>query len=115
MTVSVGLAGAGGASAASAALHIKPGAKWYVEVSHGCREVETFQPGNFTGDKGGDAGTWTGGGTMIDMTWTAGLAAGETFSGTFTLTPQREYRGTFSFDGNTVTGKLVKRATLPGC
>lgn len=110
MTASVGLAGTGAASAASAGQHIKPGAKWTMEIdvnSFGC-EVETFHAnGTFTADKLGDSGTWNGGGRTIGMLWKAGADTFGNFNATFTRTPVSEYSGPF---GGTLGGRgqLVK-------
>jgi hypothetical protein len=109
---SLGLSGAGPSSAATPALHIAAGSKWTAEVNgNGC-EVDTFAAnGTFRGDHR-DRGTWSGGGTTLNMTWTAGYAAGLTFSGTFTKTPVKEYSGTFA--NGRFSGQVVKGA-VPGC
>lgn len=101
MATSFGLTGAGMASAAAPALKIKPGSQWTLEdhgIEHtgGC-EVDTMASnGTFISDLFGDSGTWSGGGTTLTMTWTAGSDNGVVFTGTFTKTPRNEYEGTFS-------------------
>ena len=49
----------------------------------------------FTSDLFGDSGTWSGGGATITVTWTAGQDNTLVFTGTFTKTPRREYKGSF--------------------
>jgi hypothetical protein len=121
MTASVGLAVAGPASAASpAVLHIKPGSEWTAKLRGlGC-ELETFAADHtFTGDTsdipyGTDAGTWSGGDMTISMIWSRGPLHGWKFTGTFTKTPVKEYRGTFTGPIGDYTGKLVK-GDVSGC
>ena len=112
MTAGAGLAGAGAASAASPALHIKADAKWTEETVRGGCEIDTFAAnGTFTGDVDpGDTGTWSGGGTTITMHWTGDSNPGLSFSGTFTTTPVKEYKGTLRYEGAVFSGKLVKGA-----
>ncbi len=117
MTASVGLAGAGAASAASPALHIKPGAMWsfVVKGERSFCEQDTFSSnGTFTADKYNDSGTWTGGGKTITVNWTAGSGSPSTFTGTFRKTPVAEYKGTAVFMGHTFSVKLIEGA-LAGC
>jgi hypothetical protein len=101
MAVSFGLAGVGVASAAAPTLKVKPGSKWTLEdhgIEHtgGC-EVDTMSPnGTFTSDLFGDSGTWSGGGSTITVTWTTAQDRGVIFSGTFTTTPVKEYKGSFN-------------------
>ncbi len=101
MATSFGLAGAGAASAAAPALKVKPGSHWTleyhgVEGTGGC-EVDTMASnGTFTSDLFGDSGTWSGGGATITVTWTAGQDNTLVFTGTFTKTPRREYKGSFN-------------------
>ncbi len=112
MTASVALAGAGTASAAAPALHVKPGGQWTIEIRHhtgGC-EDETFSATGFSGDHGGDGGTFDFGGPMIIMEWSTGPAQGLTFTGTFTTKPVREYKGSFGGIGGFLVGALVKGA-----
>jgi hypothetical protein len=104
MATSFGLAGAGVASAAAPALKVKPGSQWTledhgIEGTGGC-EVDTMASnGTFTSDLFGDSGTWSGGGATITVTWTAGSDNGVVFTGTFTKTPRKEYRGSLT-DGD---------------
>ena len=44
----------------------------------------------------GDSGAWSGGGATITVTWTAGQDDALVFSGTFTKTPIKEYKGSFN-------------------
>jgi hypothetical protein len=111
-TASVGLAGAGAASAASPALHIVAGSRWTVEVTqgNGC-EVAHFEANHTfwvhpVGN--GDVGTWSGGGKSITLTWTSGPDTGTIFEGTFHTTPIEQYVGTYSFTGGSSPGELVK-------
>jgi hypothetical protein len=114
MAASLGLTGAGMASAAAPALKIHNGSLWTQVVSGAGCEVLTFHS-NFTfatTEFGGDAGKWKGGGATIKMKWTAGSDIGLTFQGTFTTTPVKEYSGMVN-NGN-APGQLVKGA-VPGC
>ena len=102
MATSFGLAGAGAASAAAPALKVKPGSHWTledhgIEGTGGC-EVDTMASnGTFTSDLFGDSGTWSGGGSTITVTWTAGSDNGVVFTGTFVRTPTtKEYKGSFN-------------------
>ena len=101
MATSFGLAGAGTASAAAPTLKVKPGSQWTledhgIEGTGGC-EVDTMASnGTFTSDLFGDSGTWSGGGSTITVTWTAGSDNGTIFTGTFTKTSRKEYTGSFS-------------------
>ena len=101
MAAGFGLAGAGAASAAAPALKVKPGSHWTleyhgVEGTGGC-EVDTMASnGTFTSDLFGDSGTWSGGGATITVTWTAGDDNGVVFTGRFTKTPRKEYRGSLN-------------------
>ncbi len=101
MAAGFGLAGAGAASAAAPALKVKPGSQWTledhgIEGTGGC-EVDTMASnGTFTSDLFGDSGTWSGGGATITVTWTAGDDNGVVFTGTFTKTPRKEYRGSLN-------------------
>ncbi len=109
MATSFGLAGAGMASAAAPALKIKPNATWTIEPTSGggCHQ-EKFNTTThkFKADFGSDKGTWSGGGSTINMTWTFGEDAGKTFSGTFVVgSSPKEYSGVFG-DGTPVN--LVK-------
>ena len=109
MTASVGLAGAGAASAASPALHIANGSKWTMELNGAACGVETFTPTHkFTSDLFRDKGTWNGGGATMFMTWKKGADAGATFSGMFSKTPVKQYVGTFGGHLAGYTGQLVE-------
>jgi hypothetical protein len=115
LTAGFGLAEAGTASAATPALHIHNGATWTLEIKGAGCEAEVFQSnGTFVSRLGGDAGTWSGGGSTLNMDWTSGVVSGLTFSGHFvsTTTPV-EYKGTL---GGLRTGhaKLVNKA-VAGC
>jgi hypothetical protein len=107
MAASVGLAGAGSAFAASPALHIKFGSKWTFVIERGTTsnecEVLTFHaiPQDFSADRGGDAGMWSGGGESISLGWTAGVSNNQSFRGIFSKTSSGE-----KFKGmvNTPTG-----------
>ena len=102
MATSLGLSGAGVASAATPALKIKSGAIWTFEVTAqvggGACEQERFNTTtrHFKAvNSESDKGTWTGGGSkVITMTWTHGPNIGVEFSGTFVVgsSPQ-EYSG----------------------
>lgn len=105
MATTFGLAGTGVATAAAPALHVHNGSQWTAEFGDqgGC-EVDTFASnGTFTGHDG-DAGTWSGGGKTLSMTWTMGPAKGLGFRGTFTKTPKEEYKYTI----NGVTSRVVQ-------
>lgn len=99
---------AGTASAETPALHVKSGGVWTAEVKHAGCEIVTFGAHKtFTGDMGGDTGTYTGGGQSISMKWTAGEAAGLTFSGTFSKSDD-EFTGSYGGSGSGEKGQLVK-------
>ncbi len=88
VATSVGLAGAGVASAAAPAIKIKPGAIWTLEEKEfSACEQDVFSPdGTFAATDDhfpGDAGTWTGGKSTISMTFTAGFDKGVSFIGSF--------------------------------
>jgi hypothetical protein len=117
MAASMGLGGIAVASAATPALHVKPGETWTVELppGDGCLEHIAFHHhGKFISDKYGDAGTWSGGGSTISMDWTAGFYQNESFDGTWTKTPTKGYSGTFVGPEITFNGTLVKGA-VAGC
>ncbi len=96
MTASVGLTGAGAASAASPALHIIGGSKWTVAVNGGNCQVDTMKASHMfvNHEDTGDRGTWSGGGRTLSMTWTSGDDEGLTFSGTW-VSASHEYSGSF--------------------
>ncbi len=72
MATSLGLTGAGVASAAVPALEIKPGATWSISIEgdggSGC-SLATFglTSNTFVTNFGGDSGTFAGGGSTINM------------------------------------------------
>lgn len=106
MTASVGLAGAGAASAASPVLHVQDGSKWTIIIfgTPARCEVETFASNfTFAGNRGGDAGRWSGGGATIAMKWKQGRDTGLTFGGSW-VPEFKEYAGHF---GGTGRGKEV--------
>jgi hypothetical protein len=110
MAASVGLVGAGTASAAAPALHIANDSKWTVEIDTGGCEVTTFHS-NFTWKSdvpGGDAGIWKGGGSTLKMKWLAGADAPLVFKGTFTTSPRKEYKGAYSGVGPGFNGQVVE-------
>ncbi len=116
---SLGLAGAGAASAAAPALKIHNGATWTVEVNDGgCEQGVFASNGTFSTPYDplfrGDAGKWSGGGGTIKMKWTAGSDRGLTFQGSFTKTPAKEYVGQYGGIDAGATGQLVKGA-VAGC
>lgn len=112
IATTLGLTGAGMASAAAPALKVKPGATtWTMVIGGGLAcEVDTFNTTthHFTSDAVGDRGTWSGGGSTISMLWKKGGDAGATFSGTFMKTPVRGYTGTFGGTLAGAAGTLVK-------
>jgi hypothetical protein len=113
LATSLGLTGAGMASATVPALKIKPGAIWTLEVRHGACEHDTFDLTfhQFTSDRYGDGGVWSSGGSTINMIWTVGASSGVTFSGDFvsTTTPV-EYKGSLNDGGAIIKTKVVKGA-----
>jgi hypothetical protein len=115
MATSFGLAGASVGSAATPALKITQGSKWSAIANGGCFEIVTFALNHtFTGSRGRDKGKWSGGGTTLTMTWTAGKAIGLTFSGTWTTTPGKEYNGTYLYQGSPSNGQIAKQI-ITGC
>jgi hypothetical protein len=108
MTTSVGLVGAGAASASTQVQRLTPGSEWTLEDTGFVCEVDTFSAGHtFTSDRYGDSGTWSGGRKTIKMTWTSGSDTGLTFSGTFTKTPFKDYFGPLG-GTRSGTGRLAK-------
>ena len=114
MATSLGLAGAGMASAAGPALKIKEDAIWTLEVKNGPCEHDLFNTINhtFVADNG-LSGTWSGGGSKISMVWNIGSA--QMFNGHYisTTTPV-EYKGSVHSGSNVIKAKLVKGA-VAGC
>ena len=110
MATSFGVAGAGVASAVSPANNIKAHSIWTVEVKNdGCELVQFTLAGHtFVSDLGGDAGTFTGGGSTatFTMSWTTGSDTGLTFSGHFVSSP-KEFKGTFGGIVAGLKGKVV--------
>jgi hypothetical protein len=118
MATSFGLAGAGLASASAPALKIKPFATWTVEFKVGnkgtCEQVSfnTFV-NTFVSDYEDEAGTWSGGGSTISMTWTAGPDVGAVFTGHFVSTTKPvEYKGVNS-EGGIVTKTMLVKGAIP--
>jgi hypothetical protein len=113
-TATFGSVGAGAASAARPGLHIKPGAIWTYELRHGGCEWDLFQSnGTFSSTSyGGDAGTWSGGKSTMNMSWTAGGDAGRSFNAAFVSTTMPvEYKGYTVIPGpNFKKSELVKGA-----
>ncbi len=94
MATSLGLAGAGIASATAPTLHIKPSATWTFEAFPGLCESVVFNTATHHFHSNlGDKGTWNGGGSTISMSWTHGNSAGLTFTGSFRKTPSVSYFG----------------------
>ncbi len=115
LATSLGLAGAGTASAAAPASHIKDGVTWtVVEKRSGCEHVVFASNGTFVApSSGGDAGIWNGGGSTITMTWTSGLDTGLTFRGAY-ISAKGLYKGTMSGTVD-VDAKLVSGVPTKGC
>jgi hypothetical protein len=108
LMASVGLTGAGTASAASPALKVKPGTIWTIEFNHGgpC-EIDTFNADQtFTSNRFNDTGTWNLDRKTITMVWTGGFDTGLNFNGTLDK-PLFEYSGKFTGLGKD-TGQLVR-------
>ncbi len=107
---SLGLTGAGTASAAIPALNIKPGSTWLAEPKPGGCELEIFSASGTFASESKDAGKWSGGGATISMKWTRGANKGLAFDGTFaqTVHGDPEYQGRFSIEGYVFKGELVK-------
>jgi hypothetical protein len=115
LAASAGLAGAGSASAVAPASHITYGATWTVVEKHsGCEHIIFASNGTFTApSSGGDAGTWSGGRSTINMTWTSGLDTGLIFSGTY-ISTKDIYKGTMR--GTVELGaRLVSGVPKTGC
>ena len=111
MTTSIGLAGAGTASAVSPATgHIGNHTIWTMKPVGGPCEWDKF---NTTKDtfvstsESGDAGTFSQTNTTIDMTWTAGPKTGWTFRGTWN---GKVYTGVIGGTAGGVPGRLVSGA-----
>ena len=78
-------------------------------VSEGANLSQFMFPGHtFYGVEQDDTGTWSGGNSMLAMTWTSGPTAGETFSGHFVSSPEK-YKGNM---GGTAIG--FKGKVTPG-
>ena len=129
MATSIGLAGAGMASAATPgklvpasaapaatpALSLTPGA-WTVKITtYGTCQVDTFTAGGtFSNSEGSsDAGIWAGGGSTIAIYWNAGADAGLIFSGLYSAA-KHEYTGKFGGIAAGAKGKVVK-GEAAGC
>lgn len=103
-----------GALAGAASLHVKPRTKWTLEVpGYGC-EVQTIKKGHgFTADLYGDAGTYSGGGSSISETFTAGNDDGNAFVGAW-VASSKEYSGSFEAPLFSTSASLVK-GVVAGC
>jgi hypothetical protein len=116
MTASLGLAGAGAASATAPATdNVGNHTTWTMKpVGGGACEWDKF---NTTKDtfvstsEPGDAGTFSQTNTTIDMTWTAGPHTGWTFQGTWN---GKVYSGLIGGTAGGVRGRLVSGAR-PRC
>ena len=112
LVTSLALAGAGAASATFPAIHVTNGSKWKAIANDGCFEILTFaSTGTFTGSRGHDKGTWSGGGKQLIVTWTVGKGAGLEFSLTYTKTPIHEYTGTYTYEGSSGPAALIEGAS----
>jgi hypothetical protein len=98
------------ASAAQPAIKTKPGSQWtFAEKGAAC-EVETFASGGtWTSDQYGDSGTYTGGGSSIQLIWTAGDDEGLTYSGHW-VAAKKEFKGSGVDKKATLT-----KGTNPAC
>ena len=67
----------------------------------------------WTGDQGGDAGTYTTHGKKMTLTWTSGGDSPATFAGKY-HNAAKDYTGSFGGLGAGFTGQLVKGA-VSGC
>jgi hypothetical protein len=84
LTSSVGLMGAGVASSATPALHIKNDGQWTLLTSlNTCENLVFESNGTFVGDQDGDMGKWSGGARTLSIKWTAGVDSGLKFKGTY--------------------------------
>ena len=114
LTASVGLAGAGAASAATPALHIKPGFPWTIKVKGGWCEVENMAGDHtFFSESFGDTGGWQYGGPKVKMIWMSGVHTGWKFHGTWNVA-SKAYIGSFGGTGAGFTGRLIE-GTAPRC
>jgi opacity protein-like surface antigen len=118
MAASAGLMGAGAASATTQALHITDGSTWTLIVNGGACQLDVFSAtGHFESPESqfeGDAGTWSGGGSLLKMVWKKGEDTGLKFKGTYTKTPEKEYVGTITGGPGDYTGEVVK-GIVAGC
>ena len=85
LMATLGLSGMAAAGAASPELHVRNDTAWILQLQGGICENEIFSSnGTFvaaSGEDGGDAGHWSGGGSEIHMKWTAGEHVGSKFHG----------------------------------
>jgi hypothetical protein len=111
----LGLSGMATAGAASPELHIKNDTAWALQLQGGICENEIFSSnGTFvaaSGEDGGDAGHWRGGGSEIHMKWTAGEHVGSTFHGSW-VASEKEFVGIVEPAG--LHGDL-DRGSVPDC
>jgi hypothetical protein len=101
----------------AAAAHVKSASTWTTRTpGNGC-EAETFvkvkRVRTLTSDFG-SSGTWTGGGKTVTWTYTAGPAAGISFTGTYSKT-LGGYSGTISLNGQVGSAATMMPGHLPGC
>ena len=96
LMATIGLSGMAAAGAASPELHVKNDTAWLLHLQGGICENEIFSSnGTFvasSGEDGGDAGHWSGGGSEIRMRWTGGEHVGSKFHGSW-VTPEKEFVG----------------------
>ena len=114
LATSLGLAGAGVATAAKTTLHVKNGSKWNVQIlGSGC-DIATFKSsGTFTTNPSTGTGTWSGGSASLIMKWTAGNDSGLKFKGTY-VSSSKEYSGTISGSGGSLAATVVKGSSCLG-
>ena len=95
MATSLGVSGAGMASAAAPALHVTFGSNWefFIACPGGNPfEAVTFESNGtwFSTSPAGDSGIWKGGGTTLTMKWSGDVT--EKFKGNW-VQKSREYSG----------------------
>ena len=118
LTASVGLAGAGVASAAaSTQQHIKDGSEWTVEP-HGASlcDVATFHSdGTFTGSFG-DSGLWStfSSGNELVMIFAPSDGLTLKFNGEY-IQASKEYSGTLKMTGQRKNAGVVVKGAAPHC
>jgi hypothetical protein len=109
------LSGTAAAGASSPENHVKNDTAWALQLQGGICENEIFSSnGTFvaaSGEHGGDAGHWKGGGSAIHMKWTAGEHVGSVFHGSWN-TSDKEFVGILEPAG--LHGDLDK-GSVPDC